>query len=80
MNCPAKLLVLSGELALPKLRVARVSRLIGNSDSTAKGYGWQEEGGEEERGKPKRNWEWRSPGLGCCAVSSRPYGARALTG
>jgi hypothetical protein len=45
MNCPAKLLVLSGELALPTLRVARVSRLIGNSDSTAKGYGWQEEGG-----------------------------------
>jgi hypothetical protein len=47
MNCPAKLLVLSGELALPTLRVARVSRLIGNFDTTAKGHGWQEEGVEE---------------------------------
>lgn len=46
MNCPANLLVLSGELALPRLRVARVSRLIGNSDTTAKGHGWQVEGEE----------------------------------
>ncbi len=45
MNCPANLLVLSGELALPKIRVARVSRLIGNFDTTAKGYGWQVEAG-----------------------------------
>ena len=51
MNCPAKLLVLSGELALPKLRVARVSRLIGNSDTTAKGNGWQEEGVGEGTGE-----------------------------
>src|ERR1700749_1225053 len=33
---------LCGELAHPKIRVARVSRLIGNSDTTAKAYGWQE--------------------------------------
>lgn len=32
--------LLGGELALP-FRVARVSRLIGKSDSTAKDPGWQ---------------------------------------
>jgi hypothetical protein len=36
--------LLSGELALPIHRVARISRLIGNSDSTAKPLLWQEAG------------------------------------
>jgi hypothetical protein len=33
--------LLNGELALPMPRVARVSRLIGNSDTTAKVHHWQ---------------------------------------
>ena len=33
--------LLYGELALPMLWVARVSRLIGNSDTTAKAQHWQ---------------------------------------
>jgi|HubBroStandDraft_1064217.scaffolds.fasta_scaffold20074_5 hypothetical protein len=60
MNCPARLLFLSGELALPIYRVARVSRLIGNSDTTAKGIGWQEKGGKEKGGKPEGNEERNS--------------------
>lgn len=67
MNCPANLLVLSGELALPKLRVARVSRLIGNSDTTAKGYGWQEEGQEEKYDANQLGTGTRSRGLGGCS-------------
>ncbi len=38
---PGEDCLLGGELALPDSRVARVSRLIGNSDTTAKQKAWQ---------------------------------------
>ena len=41
LNCAGDVSLLNGELALPVLWVARVSRLIGNSDTTAKAHHWQ---------------------------------------
>jgi hypothetical protein len=41
LNCTGDVSLLNGELALPVSWVARVSRLIGNSDTTAKAHHWQ---------------------------------------
>ncbi len=59
VKSPGEASLLGGELALP-FRVARVSRLIGNFDTTANGCGWQ--ANSAATGFPRRRTQSQSEG------------------